>query len=166
MKSAKNPGHRVEKTRHISNAVPTNNTPGNGREHRTLGRREAAYLQSGPHPQQFSQPPEILCTGIHRGTANQDPTPTTNRSSGPVETSTTCYLRPVTRGVGILQLNQFFSVQKTTTVYKLFDINIGFMKFDCADVIFLFQHWTEYVPVKLKCAQSIIHNNFVNHLLA
>ena len=148
-KPAGNPGHRVEVTRHISKAVPTQSTPGSGREHRTVGRVKAAYLQSGPHPQQVSQPPGTLCIGIHRGTANLDPTPTTNRSSGP-DNSTISYPRPVTQGVGILHLNQLLYAQMTTLLHKQFDINIGFIRFDCVNVIFPFQHWTNYAPVKPK----------------
>ena len=79
MTLAGNPGHRVEVTRHTSKAVPTQSTPGSGREHWTLGSVEAAYLQSGPHPQQVSQPPGTQCIGIHRSTGSLGTTTETHQ---------------------------------------------------------------------------------------
>ena len=163
MKSAKNPGHRVEVTGHISNAVPTHNTPGNGQEHLTLGRSEAAYLQSGPHPQQVSHPPGTLCIGIHRSTASLDTTPETHQPIGlnikmpPWYQEVTgndpprCYLRSVMQGVGTYHLHQIFSAQTITMGYKHFSVNIGFIRSHYVDAIFSFQNGAQYAPMNYKC---------------
>ena len=155
MKSAKNPGHRVEVTELTSKAVPTHHTPWNGREYRTLGRGEAAYLQSGPHPQQVSQPPGALYVDIHRSTASLDAAPETHQSIGvnmkipPWYQEVTgsdpprCHLRPVMQGVGVYHLHQIFSVQTAVTV---------FIKYHYVDALFYFQNGAQYAPMNYyKC---------------
>ena len=152
-KSAENPGHREEATWHISNAVPTHSTPGIGREYRTLGRGEAAFSQSGPHP-------GIPCTGIHSSSTNLDATPETRQPTGanmkmpPWYQEVTgndpprYYLRPVavTQGVGTYDLHQFFSVQTTIMVYTQLLVNIGFIRYHYVDAIFSFQNVAQYAP--------------------
>ena len=81
-KSAVTPGHWEEETMLNFKAVPIHSFPGTGREYRTLGRGDAAYFQSGPHPQQFRQPAGTLCNGIHRSTASLDATRETPQPFG------------------------------------------------------------------------------------
>ena len=119
----------------ISKAAYNHNTSGNGREHQTLGRGDAACFQSGPHPQQFRKPPK---------------TP-----DALDDDSQAWHLRAVMQGGGIFYIKQLLCIQWGIVVLKQCIGNIGYFTFNCAAVIFSFQFGTEYAPMNSKCTQSI-----------